>query len=65
MKIKNITILRADINKDNVNNCNYNYSSTVNNDTENTSDELINTAAIVLFDMFKRQKGDNSYEEKT
>lgn len=63
MKINNITINKNDINKDNVTNCNYSYSSIVNNDTGSTPDELINTAAVVLFDIFKHLKGENNDEE--
>lgn len=63
MKIKHITINKNDINKDNINNCNYSYSSIVNNNTESTSGELINTAAVVLFDIFKHLKGENNDEE--
>lgn len=64
MKIKHITINKNEIKKDNVNSCNYSYSSIVNNDTGSTPDELINTAAVVLFDIFKHWKGENSDEEK-
>lgn len=64
MKIKHITINKNEIKKDNVNSCNYSYSSIVNNDTRSTPDELINTAAVVLFDIFKHWKGENSDEEK-
>ena len=43
----------------------YSYGSVVNNDTGSTPAELINTAALVLFDMYKHQKGANSDEENT
>ena len=53
MKIRHITILKNDVNKDNAESGNYTYSSVVNNDTGSTPAELINTAALVLFDMYK------------
>lgn len=65
MKIKHITILKTDINKNNAESGNYTYSSVVNNDTGSTPAELINTAALVLFDMYKHQKGTVNDEEST
>ncbi len=65
MKIRHITILKNDVNKDNAESGNYTYSSVVNNDTGSTSAELINAAALVLFDMYKHQKGANSDEESS
>lgn len=65
MKIKHITIFKTDINKNNAESGNYTYSSVVNNDTGSTPAELINTAALVLFDMYKHQKGANSDEESS
>ena len=65
MKIKHIMILKNDINKTNVSMGSYSYGSVVNNDTGSTPAELINTAALVLFDMYKHQKGANSDEENT
>lgn len=65
MKIKHITIQKDDIKKDNAESGNYSYSSVVNNDTGRTPAELINTAALVLFDMYKHQKGANSDEESS
>ncbi|WP_173386950.1 hypothetical protein [Ruminococcus flavefaciens] len=65
MKIKQITIQKKDINNTNVCMGSYSYGSVVNNDTGSTPAELINTAALVLFDMYKHQKGANSDEENT
>ena len=65
MKIKQITIQKNDINNTNVSMGSYSYGSVVNNDTGSTPAELINTAALVLFDMYKHQKGANSDEESS
>jgi len=43
----------------------YSYGSVVNNDTGSSPAELINTAALVLFDMYKHQKGVTSDEESS
>ena len=56
MKIKHITIDKSSINKNNFKSKFFNYHSIVNNDSSETSPEIINTAALVLFDLYKSGK---------
>lgn len=58
MQIKHITINRDDINKNNISDKKFNYSSVVNNYVNNTSEDIINATVPVLFDIYQSIKED-------
>ena len=62
MQIKNITINRDDVSKNNIFNRKFNYSSVVNNSVNNTSKDIINSAVAVLFEIYQSIKEDSENE---
>lgn len=62
MQIKNITINRDDVSKNNIFNRKFNYISVVNNSVNNTSKDIINSAAAVLFEIYQSIKEESENE---
>lgn len=53
MQINNIVINKNNITRENVSTKKYNYNSTVNNNTSDTSEKVIESAVSVLLDIYK------------
>lgn len=64
MQINHIVINRGDITKENVNTYKYSYSSTVNNNTSDTSEKIIESAVSVLLDIYNSTSEDVENETK-
>lgn len=53
MQINNIVINRSNITRESVSTKKYNYNSTINNNTSDTSEKIIESAVSVLLDIYK------------
>jgi hypothetical protein len=65
MQINRIYINREDVTKENVATGNYTYDSIINNNTQKTSSFIVESAAIVLFDIYHTFKEESENELHT